>query len=89
MTRVGAEEYAYEVWLEPSASWASVATGLPEVQGSGPYHYWADDFDSLVDAPIVAGDLEVTAFTVDGVEHQLVDVGEREGWVWIVWLRVG
>ena len=80
ITVAGAEDHPYEVWLEPAPTWPAVATGLPEVQGSGPYHYWADDFDSLLDAPIVAGDLEVTRFLVDGVEHQLVDVGEREGW---------
>lgn len=80
MTLVGAEERPYEVWVEPAPTWEGVATGLAEVKDSGPYHYLADDFDTLVDAPIVAGDLDVTTFLVDGVEHQLVDVGEREGW---------
>jgi predicted metalloprotease with PDZ domain len=28
----------------------------------------------------VAGDLEIHTFLVDGIEHQLVDVGEREAW---------
>ncbi len=80
MTLVGGEERPHEVWVEPAPTWAALATGLPEVAGSGPYHFVADDFDTLVDAPIVAGDLEITTFLVEGVEHQLVDVGEREGW---------
>lgn len=80
MTLVGGEERPYEVWLEPVPTWSGVATGLPEVEGSGRFHYRADDFDTLVDAPIVAGELEITTFLVGGVEHQLVDVGEREVW---------
>ncbi len=80
MTLVGGEERPHEVWVEPAPTWADLATGLPEVEGSGPYHFVADDFDSLVDAPIVAGDLDITTFLVDGVEHHLVDVGEREEW---------
>jgi predicted metalloprotease with PDZ domain len=80
MTLLGGEERPHEVWLEPADTWTGVATGLPEAPGEGPYHYLADDFDTLLDAPIVAGDLEVTSFMVDSVEHLLVDVGEREGW---------
>jgi predicted metalloprotease with PDZ domain len=80
MTLAGAEGRPHEVWIEPVPTWERVATGLTEVPDDGPYHYWADDFDSLVDAPIVAGDLEVTTFMVDGVEHHLVDVGERVQW---------
>ena len=80
MTLVGGEDRPHEVWFEPAPGWNAVATGLPQLPGDGPYHYRAGDFDTLVDAPIVAGDLEITTFTVEGVEHQLVDVGEREGW---------
>ena len=37
----------------------------------------ATDFDTLVDSPIVAGDLDVHDFDVDGRRHYLVDAGER------------
>jgi predicted metalloprotease with PDZ domain len=80
MTPVGQDERPREVWIEAAPTWEDVTTGLEEVPGSGPYHFLADDYDTLVDAPIVAGDLEVTTFLVDGVEHHLVDVGEREVW---------
>lgn len=80
MTVVGEEERRHEVWLEPARTWTGVATGLPAIGEERRHQYWADDFESLVDAPIVAGDLEITTFLVDGVEHQLVDVGEREEW---------
>jgi predicted metalloprotease with PDZ domain len=80
LTLVGGEERPHEVWLQPADSWSGVATGLAELPEEGPYHFRADDYDTLVDSPIVAGDLEVTTFVVDGIEHQLVDVGEREGW---------
>ena len=80
VTVVGGEGRPHEVWLQPAETWSGVATGLEEVPGDGPYHFRADDYDALVDSPIVAGDLEVTKFVVDGIEHQLVDVGERVGW---------
>jgi len=80
MTLVGAADRPHEVWVEPAPTWQAVATGLHQVEGDGAYHYQADDYDTLVDAPIVAGDLQVTPFMVDGVEHDLVDVGERENW---------
>ncbi len=70
----------HEVAFQPAPTWSAVATGLQEVSKNGAYRFRADDYDTLVDAPIVAGDLQVTTFLVDGVEHELVDVGEREGW---------
>ncbi|MGD2122892.1 MAG: hypothetical protein PVJ76_14155 [Gemmatimonadota bacterium] len=80
ITPAGQGKHRFEVWIEPAPTWSGVATGLPELPDASPYNYWADDYDTLVDAPIVAGDLEVTTFLVDGVEHHLVDVGEKEGW---------
>ena len=69
-----------EVHLEPAQTWNAVATGLSPSPDGAPYHFRAEDYHSLLDAPIVAGDLSVTPFQVDGVPHLLVDVGEREGW---------
>jgi len=69
-----------EVHLEPASSWSGVATGLSPSADGLPHHFRAADYDALLDAPIVAGDLTVTSFEVDGVPHLLVDVGERDGW---------
>jgi predicted metalloprotease with PDZ domain len=48
--------------------------------GGQPNHFRAPDFDTLVDSPMVAGDLTVTEFEVDGSRHHLVEVGERGQW---------
>ena len=80
VTPVGEGDRPREVHFEAAPTWSGVATGLHAISTNGAYRFLADDYDSLVDAPIVAGDLQVTTFLVDGVEHELVDVGEREGW---------
>jgi predicted metalloprotease with PDZ domain len=43
-------------------------------------HYRAADFDAVVDSPIVAGNLDVRAFAVDGSKHLLVSAGDFAGW---------
>ena len=45
-----------------------------------PNHYRADDYDTLVDSPIVAGDPVVHEFVVDGSKHLLVDLGNVGAW---------
>jgi len=70
----------HEVRLELPASWEDAATGLGAAPDGEPHHYRADDYDTLVDAPIIAGDLSTHEFVVDGVPHYLVDVGPRGAW---------
>jgi predicted metalloprotease with PDZ domain len=76
----GDDDHPYEVHLEPAPTWNGVATGLAPSPDGIPNHFRADDYDTLLDSPIVAGDLTVTSFQVGGVTHVLVDVGEREEW---------
>jgi alpha-galactosidase len=77
---LGDMDRPHEVRVEPPPSWPRIATGLTPAPDGQPHHYRADDYDTLVDAPIVAGDLEIHEFVVDGVPHLLVDVGERGSW---------
>ncbi len=70
----------HEVRLERPPTWPRVMTGLDPAPDGRPDHYRAPDYDTLVDSPIVAGDLEVHTFEVDGVPHLLVDAGDRPGW---------
>ncbi|MGD2217662.1 MAG: hypothetical protein PVJ64_12980 [Gemmatimonadales bacterium] len=70
----------HEVRLELPPEWRWAATGLAPAPSGEPYHYCAGDYDTLVDAPIVAGDLSTHEFAVDGVPHYLVDVGAPEAW---------
>lgn len=66
------------VTLELPADWKRSATSL--VEGDLPHVYTAENFDELVDSPIVAGNLQVYPFEVGGVPHQLVNIGEQGMW---------
>jgi predicted metalloprotease with PDZ domain len=67
----------HDVRLELPAGLTRVATGLEPVGGGDAAHFQAPDFDTLADSPIVAGQLDVHEFTVAGVPHALVNVGDR------------
>jgi len=81
---VGGLNLPHEVKLELPDRWKTSVTGLPEVAGGGPHHYAAryvaQDYDTLVDSPILAGNPTVYRFDVDGVPHILVNEGE--GGIW-------
>jgi predicted metalloprotease with PDZ domain len=70
----------YEVKLILPESWQTTMTALPSAVSDAAHHYWASDFDTLVDSPILAGNPAVYTFTVDGKPHFLVNQGE--GGVW-------
>jgi predicted metalloprotease with PDZ domain len=70
----------HEVTLELPKAWARSLTALPPAPDGRPHHYRAPDFDTLVDSPILAGNPAVYEFTVDGVRHALVNVGEAGVW---------
>ena len=55
-------------------------TALEPAADGKPNHYRADDYDTLVDSPIVAGNPSVHEFEVDGSKHLLVDIGELGQW---------
>jgi len=80
ITLADASERPHEVRLELPPEWPGAATGLAPAPDGEPYHYRADDYDTLVDAPIVAGDLSTHEFAVDGVPHYLVDLGAPDAW---------
>ena len=65
----------HEVALELPPSWRRSMTGLRELPG-GAHRYVADDFDTLVDSPILAGNPAVYEFSVEGKPHYLVNEGE-------------
>ena len=53
---------------------------LQDVPGGSSRQFRAPDFDTLVDSPMVAGSPAIYPFTVRGVTHYLVDIGE--GGIW-------
>src|SRR5262249_21888027 len=70
----------HEVKLELPAAWKQSMTGLEAAPGGRPNHYRAEDYDTLVDSPIVAGNLATQEFTVAGSKHYVVAVGDAGQW---------
>ena len=70
----------HEIRLELAAKWKRAMSGLEAAPGGNPNHFRAADYDTLVDTPIVAGDLSVREFEVAGSKHQLVDAGDYKKW---------
>jgi len=65
----------HEVRLDLPAAWKGSATPLTPVAGQS-HTYRAEDFDTLVDSPIIAGNPVVKTFDVDGKRHHLVLEGD-------------
>lgn len=70
----------HEVRLELPTQWKRAMSGLDAAPDGRPNHFRAADYDTLVDSPIVAGDLSVRKFEVEGSKHQLVDAGDFKKW---------
>ncbi|HEY2289749.1 MAG TPA: PDZ domain-containing protein [Thermoanaerobaculia bacterium] len=70
----------HEVRLEPPAAWKVSASPLAPLPGGGEHAYMAEDFDTLVDSPIYAGNARTYPFAVAGKPHLLVNEGEDGVW---------
>src|ERR1035438_5318786 len=68
---------SHELHLELPPQWKSAITGLLE---TAPLNYLAEDYDTLVDSPILCGNPAVYTFEVDGIPHLLVNEGEHGLW---------
>jgi predicted metalloprotease with PDZ domain len=80
LTLVETGERPHDVRLELAANWKQSMTGLDASPDGRANHYRAADFDTLVDSPIVAGNLEVHEFEVEGSTHVVVNAGDFTGW---------
>jgi predicted metalloprotease with PDZ domain len=70
----------HEVRLRLPPGWKKSMTGLNAAPGGRPHHYRAADYDTLVDAPVLAGNLEVREFDVGGSKHYVVAGGHTAQW---------
>jgi predicted metalloprotease with PDZ domain len=77
---VGEHSRPHDVTIVPPPGWAKSLTGLADAPDKAPHHYFAPDYDTLVDCPILVGNPTVHEFEVDGKRHYLVNEGE--GGVW-------
>ncbi len=66
----------HEVILELPTGWHVSATGLRGQE----HRYTAEDYDMLVDSPILMGNSEAHEFSVDGKPHYLVNEGADGEW---------
>ena len=66
--------------LRPSPEWSDVSVALPAAPESDGHTYVAEDFDALVDAPVLLGRLDRRRFSVGATAHELVTVGGESGW---------
>jgi predicted metalloprotease with PDZ domain len=80
ITLVDTLHHPHEVVLQFPADWSRVCTGLPAQVGAPSNHYHADDFDTLVDAPIIIGTPDVSTFVVDSRQHDVIAIGDRTHW---------
>jgi predicted metalloprotease with PDZ domain len=79
-TMVETSRRPHEVRLMLPAKWKRSMTALRPAPDGLPDHYRAEDFEMLVDSPIVAGNPSVHEFEVNGSKHLLVDIGELGAW---------
>ncbi|MCC6507678.1 MAG: M61 family metallopeptidase [Pirellulaceae bacterium] len=78
----GRESRPIVVRLQLPSQWTCVSSSMVRKSGADPQvvELWADNYDDLVDSPIVCGQLDVTPFEVGGREHYLVNVGGDGLW---------
>ncbi|HET9679257.1 MAG TPA: PDZ domain-containing protein [Gammaproteobacteria bacterium] len=76
---VNKQNLPHIVDLELPTNWPDSASGLQRVE-SIKHGYRAENYDDLVDSPIVAGDLKRYEFIVRGKKHALVNVLEGKFW---------
>jgi predicted metalloprotease with PDZ domain len=75
LTLVDRAKRPHEVRIDPAAAWKGVATPLIPVRGRA-NTFVAEDFDTLVDSPIIVGNPVIREFQVAGKRHYLVLEGD-------------
>ncbi|HWF11505.1 MAG TPA: PDZ domain-containing protein [Bryobacteraceae bacterium] len=78
VTLVESPGRAHEVQLELPPHWPRSITGLQACGGA--HRYRAQNYDILVDSPILCGDPATWSFEVNGIPHVLADEGEHGVW---------
>ncbi len=79
MTVADQMENQHVIKLKLPEHWARSATSMKSSEQDS-HLYIAENFDEVVDSPIVAGNVMVYPFEVGGIPHQLVNVGESGLW---------
>ncbi len=80
VTLANGRSLAHHVKLELPRHWRQSVTSLARLDDGTPHHYLADNYDQLVDSPIVCGNPDIHRFSVGGREHILVNQGAGDVW---------
>jgi predicted metalloprotease with PDZ domain len=80
LSPVGQNDKAHLVHIELPLGWAQALSGLPVAAGEDPATFYAPDYDTLVDCPIVAGNPDVFEFEVEGKKHYIVNTPPSDHW---------
>lgn len=79
LSPVNARKQKHQVRIELPDEWKHAICSLPNVDGDK-QTFIAEDFDELVDSPILCGNPDIYPFQVGDREHLLVSIGEGEIW---------
>ena len=70
----------FEVRLDLPPKWQTSICALDAAPDRQPNHYQTDDYETLVDSPILAGNVNVHEFDVAGKKHYVAEVAAPGNW---------
>lgn len=80
LSPVGQNDKPHMVHLELPLGWAQALSGMDAAPNEDPVTFYAPDYDTLVDCPIVAGNPDVFEFEVEGKKHYIVNTPASDDW---------
>ncbi len=79
LTRAGAGKRPHDVRLVLPEGWKVSVSPLPKIAGAE-HAFRAEDFDTLIDSPLYAGNGKAYTFEAGGRSHVLLNEGEGSVW---------
>jgi predicted metalloprotease with PDZ domain len=80
ITREDALDRPHIVRLDALPQWPQIATSLPAHDPRNPWTRVANNYDILVDSPIVLGDIDVQSMNIGSAQHHLATLGTDQLW---------
>jgi predicted metalloprotease with PDZ domain len=71
LTSEGLLDHPHVVRCKPREGWKQIATSLLSPKGEEAWVRRAENFDELIDSPLVLGTIDIRTETIGGVEHYL------------------
>lgn len=80
ITRNSTLDLPHQIDFELPGNWKRSVTALPRPEQAAAHSYLAQNYDVVVDSPIIVGNPSLHPFTVGGVQHYLVNQGGEGFW---------